>query len=172
MIVVNPTTPANYFHLMRSQIQRQKPLIVVGPKTLLRLPAATSSLSELSSGSFKPVATSGEKKERALLVSGKFYYELVSKFPLEYIVRLEQLNPLPFKELREALDGCEEIIWVQEEPENMGAYNFVEPRVRKVLGKELKYVGRPASAAPATGIPSEHKNQLEEIFRALKINKL
>ena len=103
-------------------------------------------------------------------MSGKFYYDLVNRFPNDFIVRIEQLNPLPLQELSEALQGCEELIWVQEEPENMGAYTFVEPRIRRALGRELRYVGRKASAAPATGIPSEHKSQLEEIFTSLQVN--
>lgn len=166
MMVVNPTTPANYFHLMRTQMQRQKPLVVVAPKTLLRLAAATSSMTELSSGQFQPVIATGNKQKRALLVSGKFYYELAARFPESYIVRLEQLNPLPLDELKRVLEGCEELVWVQEEPENMGAFAFVEPRIRKSI-KEMRYVGRAAAAAPATGIPSEHKRQLEEIFSSL-----
>lgn len=167
MVVANPTTPSNYFHLMRGQIKRQKPLIVVAPKTLLRLPAANSSLGELSKGEFKPIITTGTPKSRALLVSGKFYYDLINRLPNEYIVRIEQLNPLPIQALSEALEGCKELVWVQEEPENMGAYSFVEHRLRSVLKKDLRYAGRVASAAPATGIPSEHKRQVEEIFSKL-----
>lgn len=172
MIVANPTTPSNYYHLLRRQMEIRKPLIVVGPKTLLRLPVAVSDISDLSNGKFEPlIATGMVSSKRLLFTSGKFYYDLQSKFPNDYIVRFEQINPFPFNELKEILTRNDieykELVWVQEEPENMGAYSFVAPRIKSLLGKEIKYVGRPASAAPATGISSRHKNEIESIFNQL-----
>ena len=171
MVVVNPTTPANYYHLLRRQLKLRKPCVVVGPKTLLRLPVAVSTLDELASGKFETIIAHGtpQKNKRVILVSGKIYYDLVANFPNECIVRVEQLNPFPADELREFLkDEFNEIIWFQEEPENMGAYSWVEPRLRSLFERDIKFIGRPPAAAPATGIPSRHKQETEALFNQLK----
>jgi 2-oxoglutarate dehydrogenase complex dehydrogenase (E1) component-like enzyme len=171
MVVANPTTPANYYHLLKRQITLRKPCVVVGPKTLLRLPAAISTLDDLAEGKFQPILTHGspQKDKRVILVSGKIYYDLVSKFPDDCIIRIEQLNPFPADELREFLNSeCGELIWFQEEPENMGAYSWIEPRLRNLTGREIKFIGRPPAASPATGIPSKHKKELEALFGQLK----
>jgi 2-oxoglutarate dehydrogenase complex dehydrogenase (E1) component-like enzyme len=172
MIIANPTTPANYYHLLRRQIKVRKPCIVVSPKTLLRLPAATSTLDELANGKFETIITRviPQKDRRVLFVSGKIYYDLIAKFPNECIIRIEQLNPFPYEELRNFFKNefFGEIIWFQEEPENMGAYSWIEPRLSNLFEKKVRYIGRPPAASPATGIPSMHKQETEALFDQLK----
>ena len=162
-----------------------QPLIVASPKLLLRLPAARSSLDELAPGTkFHPVLPDPAVKDpasikRVVLCSGKFYYELEKAKPKDVdvaFIRLEELSPYPAAELRAALapyKNASEFIWCQEEPENMGAWPFVQPRSLKMLLFALfahfphrlffqnkltvKYVGRPALAAPAVGYSESHK---------------
>ena len=179
--VVNPTTPAQYFHLLRRQAKRsrQRPLIVMTPKSLLRLPQASSRIDELAGGSWRPVlddpaATPHRGRVRRLvLCSGKVYYDLLaaaagqdrSRFAL---VRLEQLHSFPEEELRSLCaeyPALAEVVWVQEEPRNMGAWHFVEPRLREVLpaGMELRYAGRPDRVSPAEGYPAAHAAEQKRI---------
>ena len=175
--VCYPTTPAQYFHLLRRQVRQElsKPLIVMTPKSLLRLPQAVSPLDQFTSGGFQPVIGDSvdlARVRRVLLCSGKVYYDLVAerqKRPQSSqhfaILRLEQFYPFPLTELRRWLEGCEgarEIFWVQEEPQNMGGWSFVRPRLEALLSsdQELRYVGRVASASPATGSYTIH--QLEQ----------
>jgi 2-oxoglutarate dehydrogenase E1 component len=179
--VANPTTPAQYFHLLRRQAKRsrQRPLIVMTPKSLLRLPQATSRVDALAEGRFQPVlddpvaASYQDQVRRVVLCSGKVYYDLLaaaagadrSRIAL---VRLEQLYSFPEEELRTmfaAYRNLAEIVWVQEEPRNMGAWQYVEPRLLAVVppGIGLQYAGRPDRASPAEGYPSAHAAEQKRI---------
>jgi 2-oxoglutarate dehydrogenase E1 component len=179
--VANPTTPAQYFHLLRRQAKRgrQRPLVVMTPKSLLRLPQASSRLDELAGGHFMPVledplaSSYRDQVKRVILCSGKMYYDLLAAAAGRdrsrmAIVRLEQLYSFPETELRALLAGypnLTELSWVQEEPRNMGAWNYVEPRLRALLppGLDLGYVGRPDRASPAEGYPSAHGAEQKRI---------
>uniref|UniRef100_A0A3P8RWY5 2-oxoadipate dehydrogenase complex component E1 n=1 Tax=Amphiprion percula TaxID=161767 RepID=A0A3P8RWY5_AMPPE len=182
MGIVNPTTPAQYFHLLRRQMIRnfRKPLIVVGPKTLLRFSGATSSLTELAAGtSFRPVlgdtSVSGESVQRVVLCSGKHYYALLKQRETSAanqntaLVRVEELCPFPLDALQQELKkypNAKEFIWSQEEPQNMGPWSFVAPRFEKQLACKLRLVSRPALPAPAVGIGILHQQQQEAILTA------
>ncbi len=179
MQVCNLTTPAQFFHVLRRQIHRpfRKPLIVMSPKSLLRHPRAVSPVEDLESGAFQlvledPARIEGifdpEKTRRVLVCSGKVFYTLLeareeSAFDDVAILRIEQVHPFPFDEMRAFLRGyaARDVVWVQEEPWNMGAWSFVENRLRRCLpaGATLRYVGRRESASPATG---SYKVHLEE----------
>ena len=191
MQVANCTTPANYFHILRRQLKRdfRKPLILMTPKSLLRHKRAVSRLDELVSGtSFHRIlwddaqALKGEKIKlakdakirRVVLCSGKVYYDLYEdreKRGIDdvYLLRVEQLYPFPVKALAQELSRFKnaDVVWCQEEPKNMGSWGFVEPYLEWVLGhsgskvKRARYVGRPASAATATGLMSKHLAQLQ-----------
>ena len=173
--VANPTTPAQYFHLLRRQARRsrQRPLIVMTPKSLLRHPQATSRLENLAEGTWRPVfddpwASDGNAAAvtRLVLCSGKLYYELLAeaeKMAAERpaLIRLEQLYSFPWQECRQVLaryPKAQQLIWAQEEPRNMGAWTYLEPKLRELLpaGAELRYVGRPERASPAEGYPAAH----------------
>ncbi len=172
--IANCTTPAQFFHLVRRQARRDRlrPLIVMTPKSLLRLPAAASRLEELAGGTFHPVlddpwaASRAGEIERLVLCSGKVYYDLLAEAEKMQagrpaLVRVEQLYTFPDEELRQVLghySGAKSIVWAQEEPRNMGAWTWIEPRLREVLGPEatLSYVGRPERASPAEGYPGAH----------------
>jgi 2-oxoglutarate decarboxylase len=172
--VANPTTPAQYFHLLRRQAKRlrQRPLIVMTPKSLLRLPAATSRLEELAEGHWQPVlddswaAPRAGQIRRIVLCTGKIYYDLVTeaekmKEQRPAIVRIEQLYSFPWQEIRVVLaryQALEEMIWAQEEPRNMGAWIYLRSKLAEVLPHqaELRYVGRPERASPAEGYPAAH----------------
>lgn len=182
MAVVNPTTPAQYFHLLRRQMVRnfRKPLIVVGPKTLLRFSGAVSSLAELAPGTcFKQVlgdaSVSGESVQRVVLCSGKHYYALLKQRQVSAadqntaLVRLEELCPFPLDALQQELKkypNAKEFVWSQEEPQNMGPWSFVAPRFEKQLACKLRLVSRPALPAPAVGIGTLHQQQQEAILTA------
>ena len=184
--VANCTSPANYFHILRRQMMRdfRKPLILMTPKSTLRHKGNTSSIEEFVNGSTfhrvlrKPL--SGEEKNkinRIVLCSGKIYFELqdhIDALKLDniHIIRLEQLYPFPYEALEEELidfKNCE-MIWCQEEPKNMGAWQFVQERVlsvvQKVTGKnELHFIGRRAAASPATGVFDRHLSNQKNIIR-------
>ena len=182
--VVNCTTPAQYFHLLRLQALRpdRRPLVVMTPKSLLRHPRARSSLSDLSEEQFRPVlaepASNGEAARitRALLCSGKVYYDLVTsehreKSPETAILRVEQLYPFPREEIAAALGvfpDLEEIRWVQEEPANMGAWSFIRDRLQELAppGKGPMYVGRRPKASPAEGYAGRHAEHQRAIVSA------
>ena len=183
MQVMNLTTPAQYFHILRRQVLRKwrKPLVIMSPKSILRLPAATSELSELENGSFRKVipdtTVAKSSIKRVLVCSGKVYYDLAAKREEEgrddiAIVRLEQLYPFPDAELAGALAPYDDelpFVWVQEEPRNMGAWWYLRALYGcYILGRELKGVYRPASASPATGSGASHKLEqaklLDEAF--------
>jgi 2-oxoglutarate decarboxylase len=179
--VANPTTPAQYFHLLRRQARRtrQRPLVVMTPKSLLRLPQAGSRLEDLAYGAWRPVlddpsAEQRRHSRRVLVCSGKIYYDLLAEAEkMEErppIVRFEQLYSFPWTEARQVLAGygaMEELVWVQEEPCNMGAWTYVEPRLREMApeGVEVSYVGRPERASPAEGYPAAHIAEQGRIVR-------
>ncbi|MBW1963288.1 MAG: 2-oxoglutarate dehydrogenase E1 component, partial [Deltaproteobacteria bacterium] len=164
--VCNPTTPAQYFHLIRRQVKRKfrKPLIVMTPKSLLRHPLAVSRLQELTSGGFKEILDDPvplKSPGRVLLCSGKIYYELYQKreelntFDTA-ILRIEQFYPFPGKQLKGAIRKYSKIrqwYWVQEEPENMGGWWFIRPVLESIIGKSVSYISRKPSPSPATGFP-------------------
>ncbi len=191
MQVANCSTPAQYFHILRRQLKRdiRKPLILMTPKSLLRHKRAVSSLEELKLGSSfhrllwedgehaigeRPKLVKDDKIRRVVLCSGKVYYDLFEEREKRgiddvYLVRVEQLYPFPLKALATGLSRFKkaDIVWCQEEPKNMGSWTFVEPYLEWVLSqtagktKRPRYVGRPASAATATGLMSKHMAQLK-----------
>ncbi len=178
--VAMPTTPAQIFHLLRRQVLRplRKPLVVMTPKSLLRHPRAVSSLAELASGTFRRIladdAVDVAKVRRVLLTSGKVYYDLLQAREERgrddvAILRLEQLYPLPDALVREHLDifpAAAPVFWVQEEPENMGAWRFLRVQWGETLcGRPLRRVSRPASASPATGSGAAHRLEQAEVLR-------
>jgi multifunctional 2-oxoglutarate metabolism enzyme len=173
MTVAVPSTPASYFHLLRWQVlsERFKPLIVATPKSMLRLKAATSPVAAFTSGSFRPVlaeqAPGGEADQdvrRVLLCSGKIYYDLAAQRRTDgvngvEVIRVERLYPLPAAELAEAVaryPGARDVIWVQEEPANMGAWPYMALRLPEVLGRPVRLASLPASSAPAAGSAKAH----------------
>ncbi len=183
--VIYPTTPAQYFHALRRQALRKwrKPLIVMTPKSLLRHHQSVSPLEDFCRGVFQPVIgdpARRETTERVLLCSGKIYFDLERRRQESSradvaIVRLEQLYPFPEKLLRDALAGYPAdapLVWVQEEPQNMGAWWYLNLRLdpRIAGGRKISVVARPPAASPATGSATRHKEQqqrlLEEAFGA------
>lgn len=182
MQIVNPTTPAQYYHLLRRQVVRRwrKPLVVMTPKSLLRHPRVLSELEEFTEGRFQrvlpDVTVDAQNVKRILLCAGKVYYDL-EKEREELgrndvaIIRLEQLYPLSDEALQAALapyaDGTP-AFWVQEEPENMGAWRYLRVTFGNALYDRLPFSGisRPASASPATGSASSHKLEQAELLKA------
>jgi multifunctional 2-oxoglutarate metabolism enzyme len=188
MQVVFPTTPAQYFHLLRRQmtLEPRKPLVVMSPKSLLRHPAAVSSKGEIVSGRFEPVlddphfADAGEDDRKGVrkivLCSGKVYFDLAAARGDRRdvaIVRLEQFYPFPHALLEAVLrryPKSEALVWSQEEPRNMGGWDFVDERLMPLLdGMELRYAGRPTAASPAAGSHLRHEQQQKALVEeALK----
>ena len=180
MQIVVPSTPAQYFHVLRRQARRSqgKPLVVMTPKSLLRLSAARSTTPELTGGSFAEVLGDPEPPEgarRLIFTSGKMYYDLLKarserKAPVA-IVRIEQLYPFPAEAVRrqiEAYPDAGQPWWVQEEPENMGAWRFVQVAFKEKVGVDVTGVAREESASPATGSLTVHtREQAALIDRAL-----
>ncbi|MGH2916083.1 MAG: multifunctional oxoglutarate decarboxylase/oxoglutarate dehydrogenase thiamine pyrophosphate-binding subunit/dihydrolipoyllysine-residue succinyltransferase subunit, partial [Solirubrobacteraceae bacterium] len=181
--VANPTTPAQYFHLLRRQarIAKQRPLVVMTPKSLLRLPQATSTLEDLVDGRFAPVlsdpAVDPEQVTRLALCTGKIYYDLLGGSAREEagggqrvaVCRVELLYPFPQSELLELVQGypnLREVVWVQEEPRNMGARAYMSPRLLQVLPEQLHfgYIGRPERAASGEGYPIAHATEQHRIL--------
>src|SRR6188472_828299 len=189
--IANCTTPANYFHILRRQLHRQfrKPLVLMTPKSLLRHKRVVSSLAQLGRGTtfhrllwddaqFLPnqaiKLVSDDKISRVVLCSGKVYYDLYEERGKRgiddiYLLRMEQLYPFPARALIQELTRFKdaEMIWCQEEPRNMGAWSFIEPNLSWVLEhidakhKRPRYVGRPSSAATATGLMSKHVHEMK-----------
>jgi 2-oxoglutarate dehydrogenase E1 component len=182
--VCQPSTAAQYFHMLRRQALRpwRKPLVVMTPKGLLRADAACSPLVDLATGRFQPVLLDPETAQagRVLFGTGRIVHELraardarratqeKSGRPRLAIVAIEQLYPFPDQELREALDACApeaELVWVQEEPANMGAETFVRRRLQQLAGdRHVTTVHRSASASPATGSSDSHKLEQERLL--------
>ena len=190
--VIAPTTPANYFHALRRQVRRsfRKPLVVMSPKSLLRHKDCVSALEDFGPGtSFKRILPETDslappdKIRRVVLCSGKVYFDLVAerrkrKIDNITIKRIEQLYPFPISRLAARLGQFPnaEVVWCQEEPENMGAWHFVDRRIERSLAtidvkaKRPVYIGRPESASPATGSARTHlKEQADLVDRALSI---
>jgi len=175
--VANVTTPAQYFHLLRRQVKRsfRKPLVLMTPKSLLRHKQAVSKVECFTDGFFHAVLDDSsahpDQVDRVLLCTGKVYYDLVAareRNPTVAIIRVEQLYPFPEEHLRSLLgrySGAQQYIWVQEESMNMGAWTFMEPRLR-ALGYEPRYVGRDSSASPATGSRIIHLQEQKELVEA------
>ncbi len=180
MQVCYPTTPAQHFHLLRRQVKQSdaRPLIVMTPKSLLRLPAAVSTIEELTTGGFRPVIDDAEAQDkdavlRIVLCSGKLYYDLAAARKKTgdarvAIVRLEQFYPFPERALRETFasyPNATQLVWAQEEPKNMGGWTFVEPRLVGLMPKGARpyYAGRTASASPATGSYAIHELEQRQL---------
>jgi 2-oxoglutarate dehydrogenase E1 component len=194
MQVANCTTPANYFHILRRQMHRnfRKPLVLMTPKSLLRHKRASSRLDEFAEGSTfhrllyddaemlggGPLKlASHDRLRRVVICSGKVYFDLYEEREKRgigdiYLLRVEQLYPFPLKAMGEALSRFPgaEIVWCQEEPQNMGPWTFVEPRLQAVLemlhsgAKRPRYAGRPAAASPATGLMSKHVKERDRFI--------
>jgi 2-oxoglutarate dehydrogenase E1 component len=176
--VCNLTTSAQYFHVLRRQMKRNfiKPLIIMTPKSLLRAKFASSRAEEFTNGRFEEIlgsseAGAAEKMKRVILCSGKVYYDLLNyraehKIDNVALVRIEQLYPLAETKLRSTLKpfpATATLVWCQEEPQNMGAWSFIEPRLRKLFGREIAYAGRKASASPAVGALAIHKRDQDAL---------
>lgn len=188
MVVANPTTPANYFHLLRRQMVREyrKPLVVAAPKAILRHPNAKSSLTECAPGtSFQPVITEGavvdgasdKDVKRVLLVSGKLHLELQAKRNKDKhadtaIVRVEELAPFPTHSIMSAISSkfpnTKQVDWVQEEPANAGVWTWAEAHLAPELSANglppLRYIGRPALPTPAVGLSKANKAQQDALL--------
>jgi 2-oxoglutarate dehydrogenase E1 component len=189
--VANCTTPANYFHILRRQMRRnfRKPLILMTPKSLLRHKKCVSTLKEMGPGSsfhrvlwddaeYQPGSTvklvGDDKIKRVVICSGKVYYDLLEEREKRginnvYLLRVEQFYPYPAQSMIKELQRFSkaDMVWCQEEPKNMGAWFFMEPNIEWTLeqigakSKRARYVGRAAAAAPATGLMSRHKQELD-----------
>ena len=179
--VANLTTPAQYFHLLRRQarVAKQRPLVILTPKSLLRLPQATSRIEHLCESRFFPVLSEPrideEKVTRLLLCSGKIYYDLKGHATREgnetvAISRVELLYPFPQRQIMDEVaryPNLREVVWVQEEPRNMGARAHMSPRLLHILPSNLEfgYVGRPERASPGEGYPAAHTVEQTRIIR-------
>jgi 2-oxoglutarate decarboxylase len=179
--VANLTTPAQYFHLLRRQarVAKQRPLVIMTPKSLLRLPQATSRIEHLSDSRFFPVLPEPrideEKVTRLVLCSGKIYYDLKGHATREgndrvAITRVELLYPFPQRQILDEVaryPNLREVAWVQEEPRNMGGRTHMSPRLLQILPPELEfgYVGRPERASPGEGYPAAHTMEQNRIIR-------
>jgi 2-oxoglutarate dehydrogenase E1 component len=190
--VVNCSTPAQYFHLLRRQMRGgpdrrglRKPLIVMAPKSLLRHPKVVSTVADLTEGSFYPVledqtVSDPSSVRKILLCSGKIYYELLAARDARKetdptaasaaIVRIEQLYPLPEAEIRAIIGHYSKasgVVWVQEEPRNMGAWIYMRTRLQRIMANEMRalgYAGRPVSASTAPGSPKVHTREQAELL--------
>ncbi len=176
--IVNPSTSAQYFHLLRRQAldPSARPLVVMTPKGLLRLKESAGTLEELAEGRFQPLVddtADHSRVRRLVLVSGKVYYDIVgheqrAQRPEIAVARLEQLYPFPVAEaasLVASYPALEEVVWAQEEPQNMGAWRAIRHRLEEAIGGRvpLRYVGRPWRASPSEGYPTAHLQEQERI---------
>ncbi len=188
LYVVNCTTPAQYFHVLRRQMRRpfRAPMVIFTPKSLLRAPRATSRVEDFAQGRFQTViddalaARAPEQVDRVILCCGKVYYDILAERERRFgeddaggvaIVRLEQLYPWPEERLSRILrryERVERVVWCQEEPANMGAWSFVFGRIQDVLVPESKlaYAGRTAAASPATGSGRIHRREQQDLIEA------
>jgi 2-oxoglutarate dehydrogenase E1 component len=176
------TTPAQYFHMLRRQALRRprRPLVLMQPKSMLRLPQAASRLVDLASGGFQPVlddpiaSQRRDEVRRLVFCSGKVYYDMAldeKRSAQVALVRVEELYPWPHEEIQRIVDlypAIEEVVWVQEEPRNMGAWTYVQPRLRVSAGAALgvRYIGRPERASPAEGYTNAHQAEQARIVAA------
>ncbi len=183
MSVAYLSTPAQYFHALRRQAKRamRRPLVLMQPKSLLRLPAAMSHFDALTDEGFQPVLDDPaavehrESVRRVVFCAGKIYYDMLEARtkggdePEVALVRVEELAPWPHEAIAAVVDAyvnVEDVVWAQEEPRNMGAWTYVSPRLRASTGTQLavRYVGRPERASPAEGYPSVHVREQERIM--------
>ena len=179
LTVAYPSTPAQYFHILRRQALREsrRPMVLMQPKSMLRLPDAMSGIADLSSGTFQPViddpTSRGREKKvtRLVLCSGKIYHEIRAANPGDTVAvaRIEELYPWPQEAIGAMLNrypNLKEVVWTQEEPRNMGAWSFAEPRLRMATGNvlSLRYSGRPERASPAEGYEAAHKAEQARII--------
>lgn len=181
MQIVNCTTAAQYFHVLRRQARQpiKKPLVIMTPKSLLRFRDAASPVEQFISGGFLPVIGDNSVSEpsvsRVLLCGGKVFYDLRAEREKlgdssTAIIRIEQFYPFPSNLLVKELSRCPNVTdvrWVQEEPQNMGGWSFMEPRLLRILEprQSLRYVGRPASASPATGSHTIHQMEQQRLVK-------
>ena len=178
MTVAYPTTPAQYFHILRRQAKStpRRPLVLMQPKSLLRLPQAASRLEDLANGRFSPVIddhTANDRRDevqRVVFCTGKLYYDLTAKDrPANIaIARVEELYPWPAEHVSRIVDmypNVVEVAWAQEEPKNMGAWSYVAPRLRACTGNAMliRYIGRPERASPAEGYVATHQEEQARI---------
>ena len=177
IIVANCTTPANMFHVLRRQVHRpfRKPLVVFTPKKLLRYPQAVSAMSDFTTGGFQEVMDDRKAPKTAdtvVLCSGKVYYDLLEKFegrtPKNMaVVRVEQLHPFPADSIAKVLKGYArdaKLVWLQEEPRNMGGWTFMNEHMHLHGLGSLHYVGRSSSASPASGSPAVHQQRHDALL--------
>ena len=175
--VCYPSTPAQYFHLLRRQVKSnfRKPLVILTPKSLLRLPAAVSTTDELAQGWFQTVlddTNTVSDPDLVLFCSGKIYYELAARRKSLAstniaILRIEQFYPFPRELVQQVVkkySGARRWCWVQEEPENMGGWQFIRPRLEDIIQQPLTYIGREAASSPATGFPAIFRRQQNKII--------
>jgi len=180
MVVAYPSTPGQYFHILRRQALRtdKTPLILMQPKSLLRLPAAMSRIEELAAGGFRPVIddvameSRRDDVRRLVLCTAKMYYDLLAARQPEAdvaLVRVDELYPWPGDAVAEIVDrypNLEDVVWAQEEPKNMGAWSYVSPQLRVATGNMLtiRYIGRPERASPAEGYSKAHEEEQKRIL--------
>ena len=197
MIVAYPSTPAQYFHILRRQVRSgmRRPLVLMQPKSLLRLREAMSGVTDLAEGAFAPViddavaSRARDQVRRLVLCTGKIYYDLASGRAAAKasaggegdsateiaLVRVEELYPWPHEAVARIVDlypAIEEVVWSQEEPRNMGAWTYVAPRLRASTGNAMlvRYIGRPERASPAEGHHRAHaENQNRIISEVLSV---
>lgn len=186
MRVAYPSTPAQYFHVLRRQGRdnTKRPLILMQPKSLLRLAEAASKLSDLTDGKFSPVlddpvaANTRDAVTRLVFCTGKLYYDLLAqRKPHVALVRVEELYPWPHEEVARVVDlypGAAEVVWAQEEPKNMGAWSYVSPRLRVSTGNAMivRYIGRPERASPAEGYASAHEAEQARIVAEVNAERV
>ena len=178
MVVAYPSTPAQYFHILRRQAKRnpRRPLVLMQPKSLLRLPEAAAKAEDLATGSFRPVvddpqaSQQREQVRRLVFCTAKMYYDLAAarKDNTVALIRVDELYPWPHEEIGRVVDlypAVEDVVWAQEEPKNMGAWSYIAPRLRALVGnvQDMRYVGRPERASPAEGYESAHKAEQARI---------
>lgn len=185
--VANLTSTAQYFHILRRQAavlrkEEVRPLVIMTPKSLLRHPLAASTVEELAHGHFSPILEQsglGEKPnkvERIVLCSGKIAIDLAEQLDKEenldwlHILRVEELYPFPREEIKEVLSryqNVKELVWVQEEPQNMGGWSYVDPRLRDIApeGVEVRYIGRRRRSSPSVGDPVVHRKEQDHIIK-------
>lgn len=179
LLIAQPTTPGQYFHLLRRQLKLpfRKPLVVFTPKSLLRHPSCRSPLEDLSRGHFYEIIADPQTPERVdtvLLCSGKIYHELQAEKQQHQrddvaIIRIEQLYPLRedlLTEIMRPLAGARRLLWVQEEPRNMGAWSFIAPQLARILDRWPDYCGRPEAPAPAGGSHRQFKLEQQRIIES------
>jgi 2-oxoglutarate dehydrogenase E1 component len=178
MQIVNTTTPAQQFHVLRRQLKREfrKPLVCFTPKKLLRYPSCVSKLEDFTKSDFQEVlddtGIDAKNVKRIALCSGKIYFDMIEQRAKEGVtdiafIRLEQLYPIPHKQLDAVISkykNAKEFIWVQEESENRGPWRHADHHLRKL---NLRYVGRDEAASPATGFSKRHSKENEEIMNKI-----